>query len=177
MNYKLIDLPNVEKIADIVYKRLPIEYKTRTQFYSQPKELFEKFETLFNSIEVVKPREDIVNFAIVTCNPHSRSPVHTDTIGDGHVSAINFPIYNCRDTYTCFYKILNNAETRIADQDHGDPYVNYDPNDLEEIDRLYLHKAAVFNTQVPHGIINDTDEPRIILSVRFNTPIDISKIT
>ena len=176
MNFKLIDLPNVETIADIVYKRLPMEYQTRTLFQSQPRELFEKFEILLSSIEIVKPRTDIVNIAIVTCKPQSRSPIHVDTIGDQHLSAINFPIYNCKDTYTCFYKILNNAEPRTIVQEHGDPYLDYDPTDLEEIDRMYLHKAAVFNTQVPHGVINDTDETRIILSVRFRTPIDMSKL-
>ena len=177
MNYKLIDLPDIEKIADIVYKRLPIEYRTRTLFQSLPLEVFGPFETLFQSINTFKTKEDIVNIAIVSCKSHSRSPVHVDTIADGHVSAINFPIYNCKDTYTCFYKILNNAEPRTAVQEHGDPYLDYDLKDLEEIDRLYLHKAAVFNTQVPHGIINETDETRIILSVRFNTPIDMSKLT
>ena len=174
MNYKLIDLPDIEKIADILYKRLPIEYKTQTMFQSQSLELFEKFETLLSSVELIKPRTDISNIALVTCAPHSKAPVHTDTLGDGHVSAINFPIYNCKDTYTCFYKVLNNAEPKTIVQEHGDPYFDYDLKDLEEIDRLYLHKAAVFNTQVPHGVINNTDETRIVLSVRFKTPIDIS---
>jgi hypothetical protein len=177
MNYKLIDLPNVEKIADILCKHLSDEYKTRTMFQSQPMELFEKFDTLFESIETVKPRKEIVNIAIVTCRARSWSPIHTDITIDGHLSAINFPIYNCKETYTGFYKILNNAKPRESKQEHGDPYLDYDPKDLEEIDRLYLHKAAIFNTQVPHGIVNNTDDGRIILSVRFNTPIDMSKIT
>lgn len=176
MYYKFVDLPNIEKIADTLYKRLSVEHKTTTIFQSQSLEVFEKFTALNEAIELIKPRSDIANIAIVTCRANSRGPVHVDELVDKHKSAINFPIYNCKDTYTCFYKILNNAQPNRITQSHGDPYFDYDVKDIEEVDRLYLHKAAVFDTQSPHGVINNTNEPRIILSVRFHTPIDITKL-
>ena len=49
-------------------------------------------------------------------------------------------------------------------------YNGYKESDVEEIDRIYLNKAAFFNTQVPHSAINPTDEPRIILTIRSDKP-------
>ena len=47
----------------------------------------------------------------------------------------------------------------------------------KKIDRMFLPKPALFYTQMPHAIINETNESRIILSVRFSTPINLDEFT
>jgi hypothetical protein len=51
----------------------------------------------------------------------------------------------------------------------------YDLEDLDEVGRYYLHSAAFFNTSEIHRPVNNTDQDRVVLSIRFNT--DLQDVT
>ena len=60
-----------------------------------------------------------------------------------------------------------------SDENNDYEYLKYKERDLEEVARFYLTQAVLFNTQMPHTAINPTNEPRIMLTMRFNTPLTI----
>jgi len=83
--------------------------------------------------------------------------------------ALNFPITNCDTTYTAFYQETQHTNPKFqVHPKNGFPYYTFDQTELEEVDRLYLHQPAFFNTQEIHGAINNTDQDRYVLTVRFN---------
>jgi len=131
---------------------------------------------LLSSIETIKPRSDITHVALIGCQPYHKGHIHVDL--EPHPYAVNFPITGCKDSYTCFYKLTtyNCNSKEILSNPWSPTFRIYADEEVEEVDRFYLHKAAIFNTQVPHRVINNTGQPRIILSVRFGTPLDIDKL-
>jgi hypothetical protein len=48
----------------------------------------------------------------------------------------------------------------------------YDLEDLDEVGRYYLHSAGFFNALEIHRPVNNTDQDRVVLSVRFNTNLE-----
>jgi hypothetical protein len=171
-NYKFVDLPNLNNISNIIMQYMPEEVKKHTLFKSLPEKQFSLCKPLVEAVETIKPWSDIFYIALITVAPRAKLNIHVDwdDMKDSPF-ALNIPIYNCAKTPSIFYRLKDNAETKVVYQDHGDPYHYYDESQAEEIERFYLTKAAFFNTQTAHSSINDTDEPRIVISVRFKTPL------
>jgi hypothetical protein len=152
MNYQYVDMPNLEEISKKVLEKIPDFHKDNSAYKSYDKKFFGEIEILKESVEKLK------------------LPIHIDY---GPVEktkySLNIPVYNCEKTYTVFYKIKEGAQ--LEKKSAGINYYNgYKESDVEEIDRIYLNKAAFFNTQVPHSAINPTNEPRIILTMRSDKP-------
>jgi len=176
--YKFIDLPNIEKIGEIVWRHIPPEEKNQLSYRSSSVELFSKCKPLVEAVEVIKPWSDVREIGLVIVKPNSKLYIHTD-LGEltiKHKYALNFPIYNTENVYTVFYKAKDNVEGKITYQEHGDPFVYYEEQDVYEIDRMNLTRAAFVNTQILHTVINPTTEPRAAITLRFNTPFDFTEI-
>ena len=170
MNYQYVDMPNLEEISKKVLEKIPDFHKDNSAYKSYDKKFFGEIEILTESVETLKPWNEIFDVAIVSTKHNSKLPIHIDY---GPVEktkySLNIPVYNCEKTYTVFYKIKEGAQ--FEKKSAGINYYNgYKESDVEEIDRIYLNKAAFFNTQVPHSAINPTDEPRIILTIRSDKP-------
>ena len=177
MHYKFIDLPNLKEIQEKILRNLPQDLKNRTLYITLPTNAFETCTPLVHAVETIKPWSDIDKIGLVVCQPNIKIPIHID-LGEQiikHKFAINIPIYNCEKPYTAFYRSLLEDRGDVYVQPHGDSLIRYDESVMQEIARMHLYKSAIFNTQVPHGITNPTDEPRIAVSIRFSTPFDLSK--
>ena len=176
MNYHYIDLPYLEDISRIILKHLPPQFFKETLFSTIPSVVFKACTPLIAAVETIRPWDEIAGIAVISVNNTTPMPIHTDTEIDT-VWALNIPIQNCVETYTSFYRILDNQTPEILSHEktYSSTYANYRMDQVEEIDRLYLHKPAFFNTQVPHRAFNFSEEIRIILSVRFKTECDIAK--
>lgn len=103
--------------------------------------------------------------ATIELPPKSQGSLHTDSYRN--ILAMNFPVFNCQDSYTSLYRIIN-----------GTPYLKSFPNGLKtmsyddciytEISRYHLtNKAVIFNTQIPHQVFNESDKSRLAISFRF----------
>jgi hypothetical protein len=42
----------------------------------------------------------------------------------------------------------------------------------EIVEKVYLNKAICLNTNVPHGVINESQNDRVILSISFKNEFD-----
>ena len=176
MNYHYIDLPYLEDISRIILKHMPPQFFKETLFSVMPSEVFQECTPLIAAIETIRPWCETAEIAIISVNNIMPMPIHTDTIIDT-AWALNIPIQNCVETYTSFYRLLDNQIPEILSHEktYGSTYANYRMDQVEEIDRLYLHRPAFFNTQVPHRAFNFSEETRLILSIRFKTECDIAK--
>ncbi len=176
MHYQFIDLPNLKEIQEKILRNLPQDFKSRTLYITLPTSSFQACAPLFHAIETIKPWSDIDKIGLVVVQPNLKIPIHID-LGEQiikHKFAINIPIYNCEKPYTSFYRHLLQDQGDVYVQPHGDSLIRYEESAMQEIARMHLYKPAFFNTQIPHGITNPTDEPRIAVSVRFSTPFDLS---
>ena len=99
--------------------------------------------------------------------------------GQEQAVCLNIPIYNCDETYVAIYEQLQDPYRLQGKYKNGHTYeaLHWKQDWCREIDRMFLPKPALFYTQMPHAIINETDESRIILSIRFSTPIDLEEFS
>lgn len=178
MNYQYIDLPNLKEISNQVLLRSPDLHKNTNIYKSYNREFFEDIEILVETIEKLKPWKEIFDIAIVSTKAKSKLPIHVDHGPiTRHKYSLNIPVYNCDETYVVMYKKKNQNTkyytTNLKDNHHYDEYLE---DDMEVIDKFYLTKAALFNTQIPHRPINETSDPRIMLTIRFETAWDSTKV-
>lgn len=180
MNYQYVDLPNIDNIAQEILKRLPLEHRKKNMFKGYPTDFFD-IKPLRDAVETITPWDNIHDIALVSTKPYSFLPTHIDyhDLLKETIYALNIPIYNCDDTHVVFYRVIKeNILAAHKTQEHGnaDDYCEYAESDVEELEKFYLKTAALFNTQVPHRAVNNTNEPRIVLTIRFKSKLDINKI-
>jgi hypothetical protein len=171
--YKFIDIPNVEEIGQQIWQNIPVELKT-TQYRTTEPSHYEKLKILVDSVETIHPWKDIIGIGLIITKPNSIVPIHTDH--NLHMYALNIPIYNTSKPTTWFFKSKEGCDPWYALQSHGDPFNYHFLGDVEFLECFPLVKPAIFNTQVPHAIINNTNDFRCVLSFRFTSPFDFEKI-
>lgn len=110
-------------------------------------------------------------FVVLIRNPQVTAPIHVD--GDGEfpiVLALNLPVFNCDNTYMHWFDIPASQFEFI--EDRGNKYkslpLDYDWKQHKPIESLELTHPCMVRVNVPHNIINDQDNTRAILSIRFN---------
>ena len=182
--YEYVDLPYIDDITEIIRTRLDKFYFENTIFKRFPPVVFEH-PLLVEAVEKIKPWSEVAHTSIITTQPfaHDRNPatnIHQDIMGmtdNGQEQSVclNIPIFNCETTYVAIYEALKPPYKLEGTYKNGHTYEawHWMPDWCKEIDRMYLPKPALFYTQMPHAIINETEKSRIILSVRFSTPIDL----
>lgn len=96
-------------------------------------------------------------YNIYTLPGNNIIPLHVDA---QRSAAFNIPIKNTEASKTIFYEYLE------------EPILEYDPKNVfnriksrvKEIYRFTLLKPTLINNSIPHMVINNSSEPRIILS-------------
>jgi hypothetical protein len=172
--YKFIDMPDIEEIGERIWKNIPQELK-RTQYRTTEAFRYEKLKILVDSVETIHPWKDISGVGLIIAEPMSIVPIHTDHEVP-HMYALNIPIYNTAKCATVFFQSKEGKNPWHASQSHGDPFDFYFYEDVDRLGGFSLTKPAIFNTHVPHAIINPTNDLRCVLSFRFNTPFDFKEI-
>jgi hypothetical protein len=186
--YAHIDLPYIEEIQTLVREQLDRFYFENTIFELFPPTHFEH-PLLIESVSKIKPWSEVAHTSIITGEPfaHQLYPdinIHQDIMtltewGQEQAVCLNIPIYNCDKTYVAIYEQLQDPYRLQGTYKNGHTYeaLHWKQDWCREIDRMFLPKPALFYTQMPHAIINETEESRIILSIRFSTPIDLDQFT
>lgn len=169
--YKYVDLPYLEDIQKIIPKHLPDLYKKESKFTPESPEPFSKCWQLVKAIETVTPWKNVESIVIISCSKAIPFDVHTDNYKNNY--ALNIPLLNCENSYTLFYKTKDRESpvSKAVEQTHNLPYSFYREDQVEIIDKMYLHKPAFFNVNIPHKPVSVTDEVRLILSVRFHKEV------
>lgn len=173
--YKYVDFPNLKETVNEILKIIPELHNDTSVYKSYDKEFFSNIKLLKDGVEKFNSWNEIFDIAIVSTKANSSLPIHKD-FGpiEKTIYSLNLPLYNCDKSYNILYKLKENANFKKKSDENNDyEYIKYKERDLEEVVRFYLTQAVLFNTQMPHTAINPTNEPRIMLTIRFNTPLTI----
>lgn len=87
---------------------------------------------------------------------------------DSRNVAINIPVQTNNKNYTVFYNATDEYETpeiRIEEKTSSTQAKRY--INAAAYDYLIIKHAICLNTALPHGVINESEEDRIILSISF----------
>lgn len=101
--------------------------------------------------------------------PHQVQPEndvpHTDDLKTA--LALNFALQHCAGTHTGMYQVIKGEQT-YTKLPNGVHYWKYnDDTEFNEIARFDLTKPTLFNTHIPHRVVNPMNQPRISASIRF----------
>jgi hypothetical protein len=93
--------------------------------------------------------------------------IHVDHRPDqyGHQLAIQIPLFNCENSVTEMWD--SKLRQRIKYTDNGQPYHNYDKSTCTKTTEFVLDKPVIWRTDVPHSVNNNSDKPRVAISLRF----------
>jgi hypothetical protein len=109
----------------------------------------------------------IRHLALITLDPGHVSPLHRDRLlPDQDPWALNVNIQNCEHTWTEAYRVREDQARDLASTG-GDHLRFYAADPALLIARWNLSKPRLFNTQIAHRVVNDTNELRVALSFRF----------
>ncbi len=182
MHYKFIDILNLTEIQNSIIPHIPEDYISTCLIKSFSPEIFAQSQILVSSIEAIRPWSDVDSVLLHVVSANSRLPIyleHADTnipvegrpkdlyssINQSYQTMnLNIPIVNCLTPYTRFLVSLPSAKPKLG---HWDIYLKYDSKELREVARMHLYKAALFNTNMLHEIINPTDDTMVFISIKF----------
>jgi hypothetical protein len=96
--------------------------------------------------------------------------IHIDDDGL-HPFRINFPILNCQDTETRFYKVTSAPNTEK--QPNKIAYHFFNPNNCELADSFELDRPVIIKTQEPHQVVlKHNILPRISCTIAFQEDLE-----
>ena len=101
----------------------------------------------------------------------AKGEIHSHT--DKRKVAINIPVIVNDTSYTVFYEQTDTFETPKINV--GDKVQDVNAKKFKKgkvVERVYLNKAVCLNTNVPHGVVNEGDNDRVILSISFKNQFD-----
>lgn len=88
-----------------------------------------------------------------------------------HPYRINFPILNCKNTETRFYKVTQQPKTER--QLNNIAYHFFNPNNCELADSFELDRPVIIKTQEPHQVVvHHNTLPRISCTIAFHEDLD-----
>ena len=163
--FKYLDL-NIESVSKKILEYINIHSITKNNtgawVNADTNDILEKIPEISELFAPLGLTVFRVSFFIVKV---SQGLIHID---DDHCHyRINFPILNCENTETRYYKTL--VSPRKKYQLNGLAYHRYDPKHCLLVDTLILDRAAIIKTYEPHQVVLlHNNYPRISCTVAFN---------
>ena len=115
---------------------------------------------------------DLHSMAVIRVVPASVAPnfPHVDVMpSPDQKVAINWPVFNCEETFTTFYEEKPNANPELVKLANGLPYKRYGYDDVVETHRIKINKPVALRFDVLHAVVNETQNMRFTVSFRFHT--------
>lgn len=110
-----------------------------------------------------------IEFVGIFVTHTNKSSIHIDN--DQKPVRINFPVLNCENTVTKYYKFK--GHTNFVTQPNGVSYNNIDSTDVEEVDSFNLDRAVLMRVLEPHQVcVNHNVFPRVSCTVQFKENLE-----
>jgi len=162
--YKYLDLDYqsvAEKIRIFLKDRPNITDYKQNSWVGAPREIVKEVPEVINMFKPLGLNVAMIGFFTMY---YKTGPIHTDA--DNFSIRINFPILNCEDTETRYFKTSGPGIEYL--QPNGKGYVQYQPDQCEQVDSFKLTQAVVMRVLEPHQVILNHDNfPRISCTVSF----------
>jgi len=110
-----------------------------------------------------------IEFIGIFVSHSSNGSIHIDN--DEKPVRINFPILNCENTITKYYKF--NGETTFTTQANGVSYNNIQSEDITFVDSFELKQAVLMRVLEPHQVCVEHDNfPRVSCTIQFKENLE-----
>lgn len=171
--WKHIDLDAglVDEIKQAYLNNLP-DYSNGTHF----------FQILDIDIPPVRGKQVVSAAFICSAGYHNTKFAHKDHdsyIRNSSTYALNIPLLNCENSVTTLYKdrkpmfITNTEHTRKDLPPQADYLEIQSVYKAKVITSYVLDRPILFNTRIFHGVVNNSPNPRLAISLRFaENPVD-----
>ena len=167
IRYKTVDIPNLIEIQEKVLEVISSTDITSTNLFYLKDLSFEllKIKPLKNLIDEHSLMDHICDYiALNVTAPHNEIPIHIDT--GKFVYSFNIPITSCKNTYVNLYD--SKIESKLKQLPNGVYYQGYDTDDCELVEQVEVTTPYFLNTNLPHNIVNNSDDTRIMLLIRLD---------
>lgn len=166
--YKYLDLDYqsvADKIKIFLEARPELVAPGRGAWVAAPREIVKEVPELLTMFKPMGLDIAMIGFFIMH---YKIGSIHTD--GTDVPIRVNFPILNCDDTETKYFKA--SGPTKSQAQPNGNSYVQYHPDYCEVIDSFKLTQAVAMRVLEPHQVVVNHDRlPRISCTVAFKQDI------
>lgn len=101
--------------------------------------------------------------------PHTVAPIHIDGIDPRLPFGINIPVTGCKNTYHTYYDTTedNLIQSPSVDGSFYGAILPKDQSKLTVLEELEITRPYVINNEILHGIRNDSDDYRVMFTVRW----------
>lgn len=162
--YKYLDLDysiTADKIKTFLEARPELVAPGRGAWVAAPKEIVKEVPELLTMFKPLGLDVVMVGFFIMH---YKIGSIHTD--GTDVPIRINFPILNCENTETRYFKTSGPSKSQA--QPNGNSYVQFHPDYCEVVDSFKLTRAVAMRVLEPHQVVVNHDNlPRISCTVAF----------
>lgn len=172
----MLDLDNVELISKELLKIIPREFIAPgiNTFRDLDPNKVKQIDLLWTELAKVNLSKDNFGGAYIICvSPHSSNRIHID--GGFRTTALNWPVFGCKNTKTIFYKPKSDQITpdRHQTEDMRE-YFLYREEDVDEVDHvLWNDQPVILKILEMHRVENPTNTQRITVSLRFHQELDL----
>lgn len=113
-----------------------------------------------NNIQLLKAAVIVSDTSAGEYPPHVDSQINS--------LALNFPIENCLETETQFFKLTDDDQILELAKPNGTRYKKIIFSSTPKlVDSYVLDSPTILNTHIPHKLVNTSRSSRIALSFRF----------
>lgn len=162
--FKYLDLSyNIQEVESLykIYADIPGRFSMlRIQ---QAMEYLPSINLLFKNLNLTPSK-----MAYINIGSNTTQIIHCDW--GAETLALNFPVYNCLDTFTEFYDVPESELREGKTMGTELPFYYYNNLDNKKfVDKFTLSKPVLLNIKKAHSVVNKTSSSRISLSFRFKT--------
>jgi hypothetical protein len=163
-------IPNLEEIQAELLSAIYHDYKvsTKTHAFSYPSGYIKKFCPKFAEWLMPKVKAPIRIFRYYITPPRTSLGAHIDGVNPTSPFGLNIPVIGTKNTYHCFYEtsednIVSNTSSRYLE------HISVkDESKLNLIsEKIEVMRPYVMNNSVLHGVQNNSDEYRVMFTIRW----------
>jgi hypothetical protein len=117
----------------------------------------------------------IRRIAVIKLPPNRTQDIHRDCIEDlTNTYGLNLNLYNCENSYTRMFELIDeNYVPETSYTSDGRPFIPYQKSHCREVTRYNLSKPVLLDLNKLHSVVNNTNDTRISISIRFTTKPDL----
>lgn len=154
LNLKL-DYDHLRELALISLKENSIIDTRKARNYVDKDQYLSKIRSMFPCLSPI--------YNILCLKPNQGIDIHVD---NNRKCTLNIPLFNCENSITSFYEDIDILNCNIEKSPQG--YITYIKNDLKEVYAFTIDHPIIFNTSIPHSVINNGTSDRIIFNWSFD---------
>lgn len=163
-------IPNLEEIQTELLFAIDHDYKAKvgTHAFSYPSKYMTEHCPKFMAWLMPKVKIPIRVFRYYITPPHTSLEAHIDGVNPTSPFGINIPIIGTKNTYHCYYDTPKDNIYATSPNGYLGAWLVKDQTKLKLIgEEMEVMRPYVMNNSILHGVRNDSDEHRVMFTVRW----------